>query len=105
MTSVEARVRLAKLATLYTYRADTIRPGTIMRANAQMGVRVRGSIVATASGKSRSNAAAKITRVEERNTVPAQPKNHMLIASRTTNCRNGFVVTNIPSMAGGGRSA
>src|SRR5690242_6032239 len=100
ITSVEASVRLAKLKIFQTYRIETISPGTTMSASAQIGVRVRGSIWAAASGSRRSNAAAKITRVEERNTVPAQPKNHMLIASNTTNCRIGLVVRNIASIAG-----
>ncbi len=65
-----------------------------------MGVRVRGSTSAIFSGSSRSNAAAKITRVDERKTVAAQPKNHMLIASRTANCRIGTSVRNIASSAG-----
>src|SRR5690242_5280535 len=85
ITSVEASVRLAKLKIFQTYSAETISPGTTISASAQIGVRVRGSMLAIRSGSSRSKAAAKITRVEDRNTVPAQPKNHMLIASRTTN--------------------
>src|SRR5262245_5065040 len=100
ITSVEASVRLAKLKMFHTYSAETISPGTTMSASAQSGVRVRGSTCAAASGSSRSNAAAKITRVEERNTVPAQPKNHMLIARITTNCRIGLEVRNIASIAG-----
>src|SRR5262245_1722683 len=100
ITSVEARVRLAKPKTFHTYSAETISPGTTISASAQIGVRVRGSTVATASGSSRSKAAAKITRVEDRKIVPAQPKNHMLIARTTTNWRIGLDVKNIASIAG-----
>jgi hypothetical protein len=71
-----------------------------MSISAQMGVRVRGWTEATASGSTRSKAAAKMTRVEERKTVPAQPKNHMLIARMTISCRMRLLVMNIVSSAG-----
>src|SRR3712207_3022714 len=100
ITSVEASVRLWKLNTFHAKSAETSSAGTTIRASAQIGVRVRGSTVATTSGSRRSKAAAKITRVEEKNIVPAQPKNHMLIANSTTTCRIGFVVMKTASRAG-----
>ncbi len=48
-----------------------------------MGVRVRGSILDTHSGSMRSKAAAKMTRVELKKTVPDQP-NHQKLTARTT---------------------
>ena len=50
-----------------------ITDGTTMRSRAFNGVLERGSILETHSGSMRSKAAAKITRVEDRNTVPDQP--------------------------------
>jgi hypothetical protein len=50
-----------------------------------MGVRVRGSTAATFSGSRRSKAAAKMTRVELRNTVPDHPNHHKLMARMTMN--------------------
>ena len=87
------------------YRYETIRPGTTISVIAQIGARVRGSSEATRSGRIRSNAAAKITRVEDRNTVPAQPKNQKLIANKTMNCRIGLEVKNMANMAGYGQAA
>src|SRR4029078_1627872 len=45
--------------------------------------------LATDSGSTRSNAAAKITRVEDRNTVPTQPKNHSESTATRRNCSTG----------------
>src|SRR3972149_10085359 len=74
-----------------------------MRISAQIGGGVRGPPAAARSGRMRSNAAAKMTRVEERNTVPAQPKNHMLIASITTNWRRRLEVVKTARRAGYGQ--
>ena len=60
--------------------------GANINTTAQMGVRVRSSTEATTSGSRRSKAAAKITRVDDKNIVPAQPKNHMLIATMISSC-------------------
>ena len=57
-----------------------------MSMSATKGVPVRGSTSATFSGSRRSNAAAKMTRVELRNTVPDQPNHHALMARTTINC-------------------
>ena len=42
------------------------------------GTRRFSETCAAASGSTRSKAAAKMTRVEDRNSVPTQPKNHRL---------------------------
>ena len=49
--------------------------GTIMKTRAPYGTRRFAEMFAANSGSTRSKAAAKMTRVEERNRVPAQPKN------------------------------
>ena len=55
-----------------------------MSSSATYGTPLR-STLETPSGSARSNAAAKITRVDDRNTVPTQPKNH---SERTATRRN-----------------
>src|SRR3954451_20348507 len=62
--------------------------GTSMRASATIGTPLRLTL-ATDSGRTRSNAAAKITRVEDRNTVPTQPKNHSDSTATSRNCNTG----------------
>jgi hypothetical protein len=47
-------------------------------------------VLETHSGKTRSKAVAKTTRVEERNTDPTHPKNHSDISATKRNCRMGF---------------
>src|SRR6202140_5962434 len=61
--------------------------GTIIRISAPYGTRRLAEMLAAHDGSTRSKAAAKMTRVEERNTVPAQPKNHrpMTMISRAWN--------------------
>ena len=54
------------------------RHGITINSSALIGVLVRGSILETHSGNMRSKAAAKITRVELRKTVPDQPNHHKL---------------------------
>src|SRR3979490_2879114 len=50
--------------------------GTIIRTSAPYGTRRLAEMLAAHDGSTRSKAAAKMTRVEDRNSVPAQPKNH-----------------------------
>ena len=50
--------------------------GTSIRTSAMTGTCRFSETSATLSGRILSNAAAKITRVEERNSVPAHPRNH-----------------------------
>src|SRR3954453_12661220 len=59
-----------------------------MSSSATTGTPVRDT-VATDSGSTRSNAAAKITRVEDKNTVPTQPKNHSDSIATSRNCNTG----------------
>src|SRR5512137_1843542 len=100
MTSVEQRVSVWKLKTFQAKRAPTINDGITISISAQIGVRVRGSTSATFSGSSRSKAAAKMTRVELKNTVPDQPNHHALIARITMNCITWFGVMKTASNAG-----
>src|SRR3954451_5895770 len=63
--------------------------GTSMRASATIGTPLRLTL-ATDSGRTRSNAAANTTRVEDRNTVPTQPKNHSDSTATSRNCSTGL---------------
>src|SRR5215469_11356388 len=74
-TAVASRKTLVKLG-LYAYRALTTIEGTIISTSEPYGTRRLAEMLAAHEGSTRSKAAAKMTRVEERNRVPAQPKNH-----------------------------
>src|ERR687891_2252374 len=74
MTSVASRMNVAK-SDVYTYSQLTTIDGTSINSSAQYGTCRRSDTSATFSGRMRSNAAAKITRVDDRNSVPAQPRN------------------------------
>ena len=50
--------------------------GTMMNRRAMIGTARRSETRAALSGRTRSNAAAKIIRVDDRNSVPDQPRNH-----------------------------
>src|SRR3990170_2906234 len=104
MTNVEQSVRVWKLAMLNANRYATKTDGMIINKSALTGVPVRSSNFATDSGSRRSNAAAKMTRVEERKTVAHQPNHHKLISAITRNCTNLFVVRNAASIAGYGQT-
>src|SRR3989304_9009403 len=91
ITSVEHKVSVWKLAILYANRYATTIDGTTINNNALTGVPVLFTS-ATFSGSRRSNAAAKITRVEERNTVPLQPNHQRLINAMTMNWTSLLVV-------------
>ena len=73
-----------------------------MRRSAATGTCVRSSTLAAHSGRIRSNAAAKITRVELRNTLPAQPKNHSERSRSSTTCRSPLWKNIAASMPGYG---
>src|SRR5512145_1942351 len=100
MTSVEHKVNEAKFAILNEKRYATRMEGTTINNKALTGVPVRSSTSATFSGSKRSKAAAKITRVEERNTVPHQPNHHRLINPTTRNWINLLDVRNAANNAG-----
>jgi len=57
--------------------------GATISSSAPVGTWLRGDTWAAHSGRTRSNAAAKMTRVEERKTVPDHPQNHKLINPST----------------------
>src|ERR671925_873036 len=59
----------------YAYSAEITIDGTSMRASAPVGTCRRSETFAAHSGRIRSKAAAKITRVDERKSVPAHPMN------------------------------
>src|SRR6478735_8385367 len=74
MTSDASRVSFEKPVT-NEYRYETITPGTMMSSNAYHGT-PRSETRPAHSGRTRSNAAAKIIRVDDSQRVPAQPRNH-----------------------------
>src|SRR5919106_5423626 len=80
MTSVASRVRVRKFE-LYAYTALTMIDGISIRAMAPYGTWRFSDTFPAHSGRTRSNAAAKITLVEDRNRVPDHPMNHRLITS------------------------
>src|ERR1051326_8963542 len=90
-------------ATLYAYNAETRIAGTTMYNIALTGVPLACTSAAL-SGNRRSNAAAKITRVDERNNVPAQPNHQVLINNKTTICTRRLFVRNTASIAGLGHT-
>ena len=85
ITSVPNSVSDLKFAVLYANQYEMMIEGITIKRIAFTGVPVRGFNSAAFSGSRRSNAAAKITREEERKTVPAQPNHHKLINTITTN--------------------
>src|SRR5256885_11506301 len=84
-------------------RALTTREGTIMRISEPYGTRRFAEILAAHSGSTRSKAAAKITRVEDRNTVPAQPKNHKPITRMISAWRRWLFTSQPAYMTGQGQ--
>src|SRR4030066_2038769 len=103
ITTVASRARVWKLKILKAYRYEMIAAGMTMSSNALRGVFVRGSILETHSGSIRSMAAAKMTRVELRKSVPDQPTHHRLIRSTMMNISNGLLTINAANRAGYGQ--
>ncbi len=66
---------------LYAYSAASPTAGSSISTSEATGTRRFSETCAAASGRTRSKAAAKMTLVEDRNSVPTQPKNHRLISS------------------------
>src|SRR5580700_12058692 len=77
MTKVASRVYDANVE-LNAYSAPNPTAGSSISTSEATGTRRFSETCAAASGSTRSNAAAKMTRVEDRNSVPTQPKNHRL---------------------------
>src|SRR5215471_2494459 len=73
MTSEASSVSFEKPVT-YEYRYETITPGTMIKSSAYHGT-PRSETRPAHSGRTRSNAAAKIIRVDDSQRVPAQPRN------------------------------
>src|SRR5919109_2107403 len=93
MTSVASRMNVLNSA-VYAYRALTTSDGTSIRISPQTGT-WRFSLTCEArSGRIRSKAAAKITRVDDMNSVPAQPTNQAPKASRNRTRRNAVGIRN-----------
>jgi len=63
---------------LNAYSAPNPTAGSSISTSEATGTRRFSETCAAASGSTRSKAAAKMTRVEDRNSVPTQPKNHRL---------------------------
>src|SRR5947209_4468500 len=74
ITSVASSVQLWNVE-LYAYSALMGIDGISIRASAAQGTPPLDTLAAH-SGRTRSNAVANTTRVEERNTDPTQPRNH-----------------------------
>src|SRR6266849_1671102 len=76
ITAVASRYAAAKPNTFHANNALTMIDGITMSRRDPYGTRRLAEMLAAHDGSTRSNAAAKMTRVDERNRVPAQPKNH-----------------------------
>src|ERR671929_551139 len=74
-----------------------------MSSSATIGTPLRLTL-ATDSGSTRSNAAAKITRVDDRKTVPTQPKNHSDSTPTSRNCSTGEPRNDAASSPGYGQT-
>src|SRR5262245_3665920 len=74
-----------------------------MSSSATNGTPLRLTFAAP-SGSTRSNAAAKTTRVEDRNTVPTQPKNHSDNTATSRNCSTGLPRNDEASRPGYGQT-
>src|SRR4030066_804737 len=103
ITTVASSAKVWKLSILKAYRYEMIAEGMTISNNAFKGVFVRGSILDTHSGSMRSIAAAKITRVELRKSVPDHPNHHRLIRSTMMNMSNGLLTINAANRAGYGQ--
>jgi hypothetical protein len=72
----------ARTSAEYEYKTLTMIAGTMMNSRATTGTPRFSDTCAARSGRIRSNAAAKIIRVDDRNNVPDHPRNHA--PNRTT---------------------
>src|SRR5947207_1965664 len=75
MTAVASRYAAWNPKTFHAKKALTTSDGTTIRRSAPYGTRRPDEMLAAHEGSTRSKAAAKMTRVDERKRVPAQPKN------------------------------
>src|ERR1700733_10782864 len=79
MTSVASSVKVGTVE-LYAYSAASPTAGSSISTSDHTGTRRFSDTCAAPSGRIRSKAAAKMTRVDDRNRVPTQAKNHRLIS-------------------------
>src|SRR5271165_4492371 len=99
ITSVASSVYVWNVE-LYEYSAASPIAGSSISTSDHTGTRRFSDTCAAPSGRIRSKAAAKITRVEDRNNVPTQPKNHRLI-SRIRITWNVVLCTSQPASSAG----
>ena len=88
---------------LNAYSAPRPTAGSSISTSEATGTRRFSDTCAAASGSTRSKAAAKMTRVEDRNSVPTQPKNHRLISSSKMTWNAALFTTQPASITGYGK--
>src|SRR5205085_7890817 len=98
-TSTPSSVYCANVV-LYAYSALRPTAGSSMSTSDGNGTRRFSDTCVAASGSTGSKAAAKITRVEDRNSVPTQPKNHRLMIRMRTNWNTALCTTQLASITG-----
>src|SRR5487761_29605 len=99
MTSVASSVYVWN-DELYEYSAASPTAGSSISTSDHTGTRRFSDTWAAPSGRIRSNAAAKITRVDDRNSVPTHAKNHRLIR-RIRITSKAWLFTSQPTSIGG----
>src|SRR6516164_10576294 len=99
LTSTPSSVYCANVV-LYAYSAPRPTAGSSMSTSDGNGTRRFSDTCAAASGRTRSKAAAKMTRVEDRNSVPTQPKNHRLMIRMRMNWNTVLCTTQLASITG-----
>ncbi len=104
MTSVASSTIDCIFTMLKAYMIEMITDGITISSRALIGVLVRVSIFDTHSGSMRSRAAAKITRVEDRKTVPDQPIHQKATAKMTRNCSARLPVRKVANWIGYGQT-
>src|SRR5207248_433787 len=98
-TSTPSSVYCANVV-LYAYGALRPTAGSSMSTSDGNGTRRFSDTCVAASGSTGSKAAAKITRVEDRNSVPTQPKNHRLMIRMRVNWNTALCTTQLASIIG-----
>src|SRR5207247_10019379 len=102
VTSTPSSVYCANVV-LYAYSAPRPTAGSSMSTSEANGTRRFSETCVAASGSTRSKAAAKMTRVEDRNSVPTQPKNHRLMTRIRMNWNTALCTTQLASITGPGK--
>ena len=99
VTSTPSSVYCANVV-LYAYSAPRPTAGSSISSSEANGTRRFSDTCAAASGSTRSKAAAEMTRVEDRNSVPTQPKNHRLMIRIRMNWNTALCTTQLASITG-----